>query len=1717
MDEEFENWLEEENRLGEESVELFDTEISDELDDSFNRDFQRDELRNSREALEIDPVNDKGEDFDTWFDRRIDTDDYDARVEDVSSGSWATPLKGGLASIATGISTMSKFLGDRLGTREAETNKLVLDLLSGKIDSANLPLGTIDAKDVEEMSEWRKWFVKKNAQVMRGFGKLVESATDSISEAIDNNETVQAWAEANARQAAGELNPFEDDASLNEVAKTWASNVAEQVKFLASHAGGPMTAMTMAYSGMEEEYINTAKSHGFSDEMIDKFREPAVNLSSGLEYAGELFTLGLGRKLGGKLPLLNKIKGKAASIAGSLIAGKIVGAGAEGLTEWTQQAVLNHYMGKMARESGMSDEEIIEKFKNTPLWNSRDFWVGAGVSAIVGTAGDISNKVSQHKVSKAQKIIADKVADAQANILQVELSDDSPVAQEIIENNILAEAERRVTERSQEEVNYQAEIDDMTGYDKRVLAGAVDELYGDTVNPNTLADAEGNISEEVKFELDELASEKAAVEIGEQSDIDAKIDRMEAELEREEVVKDIKSKIKDVHNKALETKDKSRRRELLLQELELTNVLEGVEESKAAIEEEALVLQDIERMEAEVDIEDLTSEDAVQFEDEGFGRERLDGRDYMTKQVEVMESIKELTGMDDVETGKFYTEHFAEAFEENHKIHPAEVESIVEEETIAEEPPKLVDTPLLSEVIQELKTDEELRRAEAREARVKVRETAPKARAEAFEEIAEGKIIKPITTDVNRVMSWLESQSKKVASGVRTDIVAMQKELAKITRDVMPTNIRGRLLGRMSDIAKIKNSELRSQKFNEAIEYIQEQAGIEGKRIAIRDVKKTIKDLKAKQRKVTTKKGREGFGTKETAKLRGKVVDLRAESSLTGKKLAKTQDKKEQAKLKTKITRLNQEAARLEAFNTLAKTTEGPNEAIRAQLNNIVAISEQRIKKIEKAQEDYLNGKIEAIPNQYQKDIEDIASGKINIDSLTENELQQLNDKLQALAEGKKAIANYIHNETQQQAQARLALSLEELTKNHGVKVQAGPKKQIKGGILAGLKAYVRRPRLAIQALAGGTDTHTYANTVGKVDQAFNNSLAISEFFNEKKGEVFGKINEKVIGSGLDFFDAITKPDTEINGEMHSKNEIMELYALSQSPDGQRVLENTGYDTDPKVYSKMLGKDYTDAVNNYLNFLSSEMYDTLNVEYKRQHGIDMPRVEGKYFPLMSIESIRDGEALSLEDFGGQYIAPHLNDGMTHERVPHNYQLGSLDFFGKTSLYEKRAARFAGEAELLSQVQQLIKSREFQNTVNAINKPYMTSINQWIDRVIAGSQFENATRDTLWDGIFALKSQFVRSVLPTRLSVIAKQIPSFVGATPELTGKGFSDSLHAIVNPVAINDFVNSKSTMMRNRLDNSIQRLSENIKPTTSKDKIIKNEALRQTKKGLHALGNISDEAFKRGIGATDKLVTNSLWYGKYMDEVRAGKSEEKAAIEADELITRTQPTFNNKDLSQMNRNRLVSIFKMFSSQLDQNMNRIIDAIEGKDMGLSAKERGARVQGVVQSTALISTLTLLMRWASKYYDDEQDPEDKMTPYEYLAENIGKQFSMDASHGIFGGVPVINTTSDILTMSTYNKMFDKEATFYEYRNQLQGVLKSPVGQVVDDVLQAYNHKLNGNDELAMSTLGRVVEKLSGVPYSGAKTSYKQVGGVIKYLSDQLKDGDPRKQKLEEINF
>ena len=1020
--------------------------------------------------------------------------------------------------------------------------------------------------------------------------------------------------------------------------------------------------------------------------------------------------------------------------------------------------------------------------------------------------------------------------------------------------------------------------------------------------------------------------------------------------------------------------------------------------------------------------------------------------------------------------------------------------------------------PKLAEAIQEIKTTEKQRRADLKEKRT----TKAKERGKGFKEVAEGKKPDRLVTTIKKSMSWLESKSKEIARGTRTDIKTVQDGFAKITRDMLKgkySKLRGKMITKINAIGTAVGEDTRKKRYDEAIEYMNDIMAKQDHGNALESLKQTITKLNQGQKTTESKTGRTGFGTKETGKVSEQVKTKRGEAKLLESVLNKTKDKKSIAKLTRKINSLNKVADQLELAEQIMSIKEGSNEAIRKRLSNIINISTQRMNKIQKAQEDFSKGLIKAIPQIYQDDINNLANGKVNINSLTTKEAIRMNQELEALGQAKTSIADYSQTETQVQFDARKSIALNEIVKNNKLgKVPTGAKKTIKTGFWKKALAFVRRPNLMIQELAGGKDTVLYQTLVGAKDQSIVNELELAEQITSEKVSIFKDIKEFALDGG-DFFDAIHAPAVEINGEQHSINEVMELYALSKSEDGQRVSKNTGYDLTTEELAKKLPKEYKKAVDDYMNFLEETIYPIINKEYKRQTGVDLKKTDN-YWMIMNLERVKANEVISIEELGGDYSIPNISDGFTQERVPNKLKLDKLDFFGKSAVYERRAIRYAGSTKVLGEMRRMGLDPDVQNTINGVNKHYGKAVENWINGLVNGSQYTDGSSNIVIDSLAQLKNQFAKAKLIGRISTVISQAGSLPLSTPQLTLKGTKDTAYALAHPIEINDFVNSKDVKMRNRSDNTMGRITDQLSQSRGDNKVIKSKAVRLGKKAVKAYNDTLNQVFSKTIGVADKTIANSIWYGKYKDSIRDGKSEEESVKIARTFVDETQPTFELGNLSEMDRSRSLALVKMFSAPLAQQLNMAIDVTQGKKMGLGKGQRANRGRGVLQATAFITLSKLALKWASKYYDDDDDGEEPQKIGEYFKENFGKEFTKNLSANM-RPVPVANAIAEKLTPIAYNSMFDKKTTWYENKNLTEDLLSTPATNLPQDVLLTIGKYLIDDTKGAKRNLKEAIKDI--LPVDGPVSTYKSGMGFIKFISDQLPDGDPRKQKLEDLDF
>jgi len=338
--------------------------------------------------------------------------------------SALTPVLAGLASIARVPGAVMNWAIDDLKKAKKAHEK------GGA--SREVPVTFLDAYSSFQQTSPQAAFANKKAFVEKL--KVPEEERQKTIQELDNmiktlaksvdemDAQVPDWVTAEVAKAQnGELNPLKNP---GEALITWATLLADQAGLWGANIAGPGAGAGIAIASMREEFKDNAKQNGLTEEDIENYTDDVAFKAGMLEYVGEVATLGLGKKV----PGIKKLTKPLSNFLGKTVLGKLastVGSAAtEGLTEYSQQAIFNHYLGKIARDKltaeGVPEEEIAQrlkdKFKNDPILKSRDFIIGAGIGG--GMAGfrnvgeAIGENITESKTAR-EKSERDIIANAQ--------------------------------------------------------------------------------------------------------------------------------------------------------------------------------------------------------------------------------------------------------------------------------------------------------------------------------------------------------------------------------------------------------------------------------------------------------------------------------------------------------------------------------------------------------------------------------------------------------------------------------------------------------------------------------------------------------------------------------------------------------------------------------------------------------------------------------------------------------------------------------------------------------------------------------------------------------------------------------------------------------------------------------------------------------------------------------------------------------------------------------------------------------------------------------------------------------------------------------------------------------------------------------------------------------------------------------------------------------
>jgi len=243
--------------------------------------------------------------------------------------------------------------------------------------------------------------------------------------------------------------------------------------------------------------------------------------------------------------------------------------------------------------------------------------------------------------------------------------------------------------------------------------------------------------------------------------------------------------------------------------------------------------------------------------------------------------------------------------------------------------------------------------------------------------------------------------------------------------------------------------------------------------------------------------------------------------------------------------------------------------------------------------------------------------------------------------------------------------------------------------------------------------------------------------------------------------------------------------------------------------------------------------------------------------------------------------------------------------------------------------------EIKSYVDAVADPRIFKSNKWHNRFIQMARKKSAI-------VF----------LGFNLVTMMKQLPSYVLAMNEMPVQDITAGTYDYVTDFKnMNKFIHEKAPQLMKR--------SVNVEIDEYKKIDPKRFDKAKSKYGLASM---------KGILLFDQVVTHSLWLGKYNQMKRAGFSENESVKEATNVVLRTQPAAEAKDLPSLFRDENLGMFTQFQNQLNQIFN-----IVTNDIPLRLRDKDTRGQALRGMFALILNWYLI--WSISNGRLPQDEED----------------------------------------------------------------------------------------------------------------------------------------------
>ena len=596
------------------------------------------------------------------------------------------------------------------------------------------------------------------------------------------------------------------------------------------------------------------------------------------------------------------------------------------------------------------------------------------------------------------------------------------------------------------------------------------------------------------------------------------------------------------------------------------------------------------------------------------------------------------------------------------------------------------------------------------------------------------------------------------------------------------------------------------------------------------------------------------------------------------------------------------------------------NNQMQEFLNQFTSITEKKLEQINKNIVEFEKNSEQEMPEQLQKDIVELV--KKNVKTMTNKEIRSNIKELKDIRKGAKLKGlkkEKARREKVLRQSFRANKEIQEVTKK---KAKASSKifeeskyKKVLDSSKNNVNKYRIQhllPEKIFEETVNFKKNSVFVNNAyGPMVEAERTKLKGIKEFTEK----FNKIHKD-----LDVANIMTTIIETSEGSI-SMNKALDLYANSQHQDNlDHVLATLENETDnpqallDEVISKIPAKNKK-AVDNMIDFMSDELYPLVNEVFKREHKIDLPKVD-RYFPIMFLETNNNINHVLQDILARATGRQAISKNFTNLREGGKNAFESLGYMEKVVNHIFKVNHYIAYNDAVREVNEFLSL-----TSDSIKKQDPFLLKEMRDFVNTMALGKVRTEDTSFNNVLRfLRTNYVSSVLGLNIRTILKQPASFVnGMAKTDTGFVLKSVEEMIKNPFKLNDLVNSKSEFVANRANTLERALQEQAESRAVRD-VLKTQKISEQVKNFAM-------SF---IRLSDKITVNTIWYAKYAEVFDKTKNEQFSIKAADKVIRDTQPGGGLLTMSKVFRSgELQRAFTAFTSQLNKNFNMVNEIAKG--------------------------------------------------------------------------------------------------------------------------------------------------------------------------------------------